>query len=308
MPQDRRKDPFGLEYEHSEGFRPHTILGGLTLSGEAAGGDDVPRSPVSLWTGTVRMRLRSSFVSRKKERAMRKCRKGSAAWLDCDRRSSLGGAKRHGWRSSTGTLAVRNMPSFESLEPRRVLSGDPTISEFLASNSGGLLDEDGDSSDWIEVANPNPEPVDLGGWFLTDDADNLQSWKFPETTIEPYGRVFVFASGKNRTEPDDPLHTSFKLGADGEFLALVKPDGTSIASQFAPEFPQQRTDVSYGMTVIEEVTELVSAESPATFIVPTSDLNAEIGQSWRNKRRFQRFDRGRLETNNGLRGVQPQPR
>ena len=212
---------------------------------------------------------------------MRKIRQGSAAWLNRDRRSSLVGAKRHGWRSSPRTLAVRNMPRFESLEHRWLLSGDPIISEFLASNSTGLLDEDGDSSDWIEVANPNAEPVDLGGWFLTDDADNLQRWKFPESTIEPYGRVLVFASGKNRTESENPLHTSFKLGAGGEFLALVKPDGTSVASQFAPEFPQQRTDVSFGTTVIEEVTELVSPESQAKLIVPSSDFNAEIGQSWR---------------------------
>ena len=53
----------------------------------------------------------------------------------------------------------------------------PVISEFLASNSsqqplreGDLLDDDGDSSDWIELHNPTAQPFDLGDWHLTDDA------------------------------------------------------------------------------------------------------------------------------------------
>ena len=45
----------------------------------------------------------------------------------------------------------------------------PFISEFLAENLGGLEDEDGDSPDWIEITNPGPTPVNLGGWYLTDD-------------------------------------------------------------------------------------------------------------------------------------------
>ena len=42
------------------------------------------------------------------------------------------------------------------------------ISEFLASNDEGLLDEDGDHSDWVEVQNVGQDTVSLAGWFLTD--------------------------------------------------------------------------------------------------------------------------------------------
>ena len=38
------------------------------------------------------------------------------------------------------------------------LVGDPVISEFLASNDGGLLDEDGAAADWIEIHNPARPP------------------------------------------------------------------------------------------------------------------------------------------------------
>ncbi len=45
------------------------------------------------------------------------------------------------------------------------------ISEFLADNDNGLLDADGDSSDWIELHNASDAAVNLDGWYLTDDPD-----------------------------------------------------------------------------------------------------------------------------------------
>ena len=47
------------------------------------------------------------------------------------------------------------------------LQAAPIISEFLADNDGGLRDEDGDDADWIEIYNPDPDPVNLAGWRLT---------------------------------------------------------------------------------------------------------------------------------------------
>ncbi len=42
---------------------------------------------------------------------------------------------------------------------------DVIISEFMASNTRTLADEDGQYSDWIEVFNRGAEPVDLGAGF-----------------------------------------------------------------------------------------------------------------------------------------------
>ena len=47
---------------------------------------------------------------------------------------------------------------------------DISISEFLAVNSGSQRDEDGDSSDWVELYNGGSESVSLNGWYLTDDS------------------------------------------------------------------------------------------------------------------------------------------
>ena len=38
------------------------------------------------------------------------------------------------------------------------------ITEFLAENRDGLLDEDEESSDWIEIQNQGGAAVDLAGW------------------------------------------------------------------------------------------------------------------------------------------------
>ena len=122
---------------------------------------------------------------------------------------------------------------------------DPIISEFLAINDGGLEDGDGDNEDWIEICNPDAVPALLTGWFLTDDPLDLTKWKFPATTVPGLGYLVVFASGKNRIAGPE-LHTNFKLSGSGEYLALVKPDGTTIATDFKPTYPPQQSNVSYG--------------------------------------------------------------
>ena len=121
------------------------------------------------------------------------------------------------------------------------------ISEFLAVNDKGLKDSNGERSDWIELHNAGDATIDLAGWALTDDAKDLAKWMFPAVKIEAGGFLLVFASGKNRAKPDGELHASFKLGAGGEYLGLVQPDGQTVAHHFVMKYPKQRDDVSYGM-------------------------------------------------------------
>lgn len=124
------------------------------------------------------------------------------------------------------------------------------LNEFMASNGETLRDGDGNSSDWIELFNAGPGPVDLGGWFLSDDADDLTKWPFPEgTVLAPNSYLIVFASGQESDSYRDGegfLHTNFRLTTGGEYLALVESDGTSVRSEFAPQYPPQFRDVSYG--------------------------------------------------------------
>ncbi len=124
---------------------------------------------------------------------------------------------------------------------------DVRITEYMSLNHTTLADEDGDYSDWIELYNSGPDAVDLGDWHLTDDAASLTRWSFPSTNLDAGNYLVVFASGKNRSKAGGQLHTNFKLDAGGEYLALVQPDGARIACAYAPQFPPQRADVSFGL-------------------------------------------------------------
>ncbi|MFV2068142.1 MAG: CotH kinase family protein, partial [Pirellulales bacterium] len=330
--------------------------------------------------------------------------------------------------------AKRATLRFEPLEERQLLASDLVITEFAASNGNTLPDSDGDRSDWIEIHNRTDEPVQLQGWYLTDDANELTRWTFPSIQLAPRGYQIVFASGKDRAydsfrlttdfhaTPDrtfridldaglydirltvgdakkardemaisiqserldvlstdagefiartyraevtadsggqlairiedlggetgraainalsitpavggtphrfdfgkedsplepgftrvtatdtystvagfgwdagvvlsevdrgvdrDELHTNFKLSSRGEYLGLVEPDGTTIAFEYAPEYPPQQTAVSYGLEQEEVVSTPVGTGAEAAILVPTAANGGDLlGRSW----------------------------
>jgi hypothetical protein len=157
------------------------------------------------------------------------------------------------------------------------VSGQVVISEFMASNGRTLADEDGDFSDWIELHNRGATAVTLTGWFLSDNADNPERWRFPAVTIEPQGFLVVFASGKDRRLAGAPLHTDFSLSAAGEYLGLIQPDGVTVASAFAPRFPEQYRDLSYGIQQVIITNQLLAAGAPVQVRVPT---DGSLGLAW----------------------------
>ena len=156
----------------------------------------------------------------------------------------------------------------------------PVIVEFMASNDKSLYDEDGESSDWMEIFNPDPAPVDISGWFLTNDPGELDRWQLPDGTILPSGgSLIVFASDKDRDGGE--LHTNFKLSKDaGSYLALVEADDQTIAHDYT-NYPEQFDDFSYGLaqTGSGSSVTIVPENSICTLLVPTSD----IGTSWQDK-------------------------
>lgn len=121
----------------------------------------------------------------------------------------------------------------------------PVISEFMADNNSTLADEDAQFSDWIEIYNPTAAPINLSGYYLTDNESEPTLWPFPSVSLPAGGHLLVFASGKNRVNPAATLHTSFQLDKAGEYLALLGP-GPAVLQAFDP-FPAQRGDISYGV-------------------------------------------------------------
>ena len=74
------------------------------------------------------------------------------------------------------------------------LYADIYINEIMSANSNTIYDEFGESSDWIELYNGGNSTVNIGGYGLTDNPDELYKWVFPSTSIAPDNHVLVFAS------------------------------------------------------------------------------------------------------------------
>lgn len=175
----------------------------------------------------------------------------------------------------------RRIAEIDQLESRRLLA--VVINEILAGNGAGIRDVDGDRSDWIELHNNGIAPVDIGGYYLTDDSALLTKWQFPATILPAGGYLLVFASDKNRAVSGQELHTNFKLTGAGEYLALVDSNGTTVLDSHNP-FPNQKDDVSYGPGTSTSSTAnetLVGASTTVKAISPTAE-NAAVDDNWRN--------------------------
>ncbi|MDF7825346.1 lamin tail domain-containing protein [Pontiellaceae bacterium B12227] len=152
------------------------------------------------------------------------------------------------------------------------------ISEFMAANDKTLMDGDGNYSDWIELYNTGSNAVDLTGWYLSDDTNNLTKWTFPTESIAAGEFLVVFASGADTAGYTDSLgylHTTFKLSASGESVLLTEADGTTIASSFV-NYPEQDDDVSYGLDQDSGSSYLITEGEDATAFIGTS----APGSSW----------------------------
>ena len=138
------------------------------------------------------------------------------------------------------------LPLVFALVLAQPVTAEPVITEFLAANTKINADNDGVFSDWIEIFNPGTNSVDLDGYFLTDNPSDLQKWQFPEVKLDPQCFVIVFASEKNRSKLNNPLHTNFRLKSNGGYLALVLADGATVSSTLGPNYPSLAPGVSYG--------------------------------------------------------------
>jgi parallel beta-helix repeat protein len=143
-----------------------------------------------------------------------------------------------------------------------VYSQGIVINEFLASNKTTNPDnaDFDDYSDWLEIYNTEYFPVDLSGYFLTDDLDNPTKWQIPPgTAIKPLGYILFWADGydegpgQRHVRSDEPydefvtkyFHLNFKLSRAHEEIGLFDPNGNRLD---ALSYDLQVPDVSYGRT------------------------------------------------------------
>jgi hypothetical protein len=141
-----------------------------------------------------------------------------------------------------------NLVDFSILASRWLNRGIPlVINEFMASNDhdSGIHDPAGDWDDWFEIYNFGDEPVNLAGLYLTDNFSIPMKWQVPDgyplqTTVPADGFILFWAD----KEPEEgPLHTTFKLSADGEEIGLFLDADTMVDGII---FGEQAKNISYG--------------------------------------------------------------
>ena len=110
----------------------------------------------------------------------------------------------------------------------------------MVSNTGVIVDPDyNESSDWIELYNKGTQTISLKGYYLTDNFSDPTKWKIESNIdLKSHEYLLIWADGLS-----SGLHTSFKLSASGEELALVSPALMIVDSIV---FGTQEPNISYG--------------------------------------------------------------
>lgn len=119
--------------------------------------------------------------------------------------------------------------------------GQLVINEFLADNENGATDEAGEKEDWLELYNTTASPINLGGLYLTDKADNPVKWPFPGDAVLAGNSYLIVWLDEDQDQ--GAFHANFKLGAAGEFVMLSNGAGAVLDSL---SFGAQLPDISYG--------------------------------------------------------------
>ncbi len=99
------------------------------------------------------------------------------------------------------------------------------INEFMAANTT-IPDEAGEFDDWIELYNAGSVPIDINGYFLSDDILNPMTFQIDTSVVIEPGDFILLWADKDLTQ--GKLHLDFKLGAGGEQISLMSPAGVFV--------------------------------------------------------------------------------
>ena len=115
------------------------------------------------------------------------------------------------------------------------LASTVVIDEILANSEG--------DQDWIELRNRAAQPVDIGGWFLSDSATDLRKYRIPAGTRLDPGERIVLTERQHFgvASLDTGRITGFALSDVGETVYLTSAVGD--------ELTDQRTQESFGASM-----------------------------------------------------------
>ena len=115
----------------------------------------------------------------------------------------------------------------------------------------------GDYYDWLELKNVSDEDVDLGRYYLSDDAQNLYGCRLTDRVLKPGELMVVFCSGNTELRAWGSCHVDFKLKSGDAVYLSEEADGLSDCVTI-PRMPEG----SYGRLSGESGFFFLSERSP----------------------------------------------
>jgi len=210
---------------------------------------------------------------------------------------------RDGWYDVTDgvgfSLTARDPVSSEGLDwdakgawrPSAQLGGSPgyddtgevttlgavVVNELLANSDGG-------AGDWIELYNTTAGAIDIGGWFVSDEAGDLTKYEFPAGTVIPADGYLVLHEAETFGDDEaEGSHEAFALNRLGETVYLHSGAGGVLtgyseeekfdASEGGVSLGRHRKSTgSYNFVALREPTPGLANAAPAVGPVVISEI------------------------------------
>ena len=147
-------------------------------------------------------------------------------------------------------IDLSNSGDVEILAKYKSLENQPDIyiNEIVADNENGAIDESGSHTPWIELFNATNTSIDIAGFYISNDKNNLNLWQIPnsdasKTTIEPDSFLILWADAQTI---EGPSHLPFSLNQAGGQIFLSKMTGTEITLLDSLTYLTQLSNVALG--------------------------------------------------------------
>ncbi len=125
------------------------------------------------------------------------------------------------------------------------------INEIMAANTDVFVDPSWNYGGWVELFNPTDKAANIGGYWVSDDPDNLQKAMLPSRigSIPANGfKTLWFDHADTRKDVGEQwlnTNVNMKLDAKGGTVYISDTDGNLVASQ---EYPAAVMRASYART------------------------------------------------------------
>ncbi|MBE0534806.1 MAG: lamin tail domain-containing protein [Phycisphaerae bacterium] len=145
--------------------------------------------------------------------------------------------EKDGWRPSA---AAGGSPGYDDTGVLPA-PGSIVINEVLAHSHAA-------APDWIELHNTTGAPINIGGWFLSDNDTDPMKYEIAAGVSIPEKGYVVFYEDQHFNNAADPgCHTPFGLSENGETVYLTSGlNGVMTGYTVQEDFNASETDISFG--------------------------------------------------------------